>query len=183
MASFCAREALCEPQGNAALTIGGAAAGADGEFWDHPEFHLGLRGDVMFGREDVWDFGVGPYLEAGTFAFDEFQFGGGATLHIPVHESFPLVTSLGPFARLGDDDFGLEPGLSAALFWGTRSYNFHSGYNMAAGLSIGFRQVLGGSNETAMLFAAQIDLMAIGLPILALIQLMRGPSSEAAPVQ
>src|SRR5690606_37699380 len=85
--------AMAEPQGNAGLTIGGAAAGTDGEFWDHGEFHLGLRGDVMFLREEAYDFGVGPYAELGTLAFDELQFGGGLNVLLPIHDSLPFVAS------------------------------------------------------------------------------------------
>lgn len=174
--------AAAEPQGNAGLTFGGAAVGRDGAVFDHAEFHLGLRGDVIFGRDDAWDFGIGPYGELGTFALDEFQFGAGASFLVPVDDSFPLVASLGPCARIGDDDFGLEPCISSSLFWGTRSYNFHSGYSMAAGLNVGFRHAFGESGESALLIAAQIDLVVLGLPFVALLQLMRGPSADAAPL-
>ena len=175
-------DAKADPQGNVSLTIGAAGVGED-RAPDHAEFHLGARGDIMFGRDDAWDFGLGPYVDIGTFAFDEFRFGGGASFHLPVHESFPLVLSAGPFARIGDDDFGLEPGLGAALFWGSRSYNFHGGYIMAAGLSVGYQHVLGDSNESAIFVAAQIDLVVLGLPIIALVNLMRGPSPDAAPLE
>lgn len=177
------RSAHADPQGNVGLTIGGGAVGAEGRFWDHAEFHMGLHGDVMFARDDPWDFGVGPYLEIGTFAFDEFQFGGGPTFHIPVHETWPLVASLGAFGRIGDDDFGLEPGLAAGLFWGSRSYNFHGDYIMAAGLSVGFRQVLGESRESTLLVAAHIDLLALGIPFVLLINALRGPTAEAEPLR
>src|SRR5690606_21838411 len=61
--------AAADPQANAGLTIGGAGVGTGGEFWDDAEFHLGLRSDVMFLRDDPWDFGLGPYVELGTLAF------------------------------------------------------------------------------------------------------------------
>jgi len=178
-----ASRVAAEPQGNVGLTLGGAAAGARGDITDHAEFHIGMRGDVVFGRQDGWDVGVGPYLEMGSYGLDELQVGGGATLLLPVHDALPLLVSFGAFGRLGDDDHGLEPGLCGALFWGSRSYNFHAGYVMAAGLLVGYRQVLGGSHESALLVAAQIDLVALGLPLVALINLMRGPSGEAAPIE
>jgi hypothetical protein len=93
------------------------------------------------------------------------------------------VLSLGPFARVGDDGFGVEPGVGGALFWGTRSYNHHAGYIMAAGLSVGYRHVIGDSGETAMTFAAQIDLVAMGLPFVMLAQALRGPSHDARPIE
>jgi len=172
-----------DPQGNAALTLGAASVGAEGEFWDHAEFHLGARGDVLFGRSGSTDFGAGPYLEVGTLAFDELQFGGGGSLLLPVDPDFPLVASAGLFGRVGDDEWGLEPGVTGGLFWGTRSYNFHSGYGMAGGVTLGYRYCFGESQETALLLAVHADLAFIGLPFVMLFDLMRGPSSEAAPIE
>ncbi|RLB57304.1 MAG: hypothetical protein DRI90_18115 [Deltaproteobacteria bacterium] len=175
-------DAAAEPQANAGLTLGGAAVGPAGEAWDHGEFHLGLRGDTLFGRDDAFDFGIGPYAEIGTMAFDELQFGGGASLLLPVHASLPLVASVGAFGRVGDDDYGVEPGFSGALFWGSRSYNFHANYVMTVGLSVGYRQTFGQADESALLIAAQLDLAALGLPLVALINVLRGPTAEAAPL-
>jgi hypothetical protein len=181
--TFVAQHASAEPQANAAITLGGAAVGERGEFWDDGEFHMGLRGDVLFGRDAVHDFGAGPFVEIATFAFDELQFGGGASLLLPVHESFPFILSAGAFGRIGDDDFGLEPGVSGSLFWGTRSYNFHANYVLAAGILVGYRQSLGESNETALMIAAQVDLAVIGLPFIMLADAIRGPSPDAAAIE
>jgi hypothetical protein len=181
--TFVAQRASAEPQANAGLTLGGAAVGQDGEFWDHGEFHMGLRGDVLFGRDDVRDFGAGPFVEVGTFAFDELQFGGGGSLLLPVHESFPLILSAGAFGRIGDDDFGLEPGVSGSLFWGTRSYNFHANYVLSAGILAGYRHSFGDSKETTLLIAAQVDLAIIALPFIMLADTIRGPSADAAPIE
>ena len=178
----CPSAALAEPQGNAGLTIGGAASGTQTPT-DHAEFHLGLRGDVLFGRDDTHDFGVGPYLEVGTFAFDQVQFGGGASVLLPVHESFPLVASVGAYGRYGDDPFGVEPAVCGTLFWGTRSYNFHSNYVLAAGILVGYRHSLGDSEESMLTIAAQLDLAVLSLPVVGLINLIRGPSQNAAPVR
>lgn len=180
--SSVAAELHAEPQLNAGLEVGGAAAGTDGGFFDRPEFLLGLKGDVMFGRSAPWDFGVGPYLEFGTLAFDEIQFGGGASVHLPVHETFPLVASVGPYGRYGDDDFGVEPGVATALFWGSRSYNFHDNYVMALGVSVGYRASFGESAESALLVSAHLDLALLGLPIVALVSWLGGPSDEATRI-
>jgi hypothetical protein len=180
--SSVARPARAEPQANVSLTFGGAGVGSEGQFWDHAEVHLGVRSDVLFGHESATDFGVGPYVELGTFAFDDLHFGGGASLLLPVAEDFPLVASFGPYGRWADDDFGLEGGLGGSLFWGTRSYNFHANYVMAGGLLVGFRESLGPSHESMLVIALQADLAFIGLPLVGLIDLMRGPSGETAPV-
>lgn len=174
-----AGQAEADPQGNAGLTIGGAAVGTRGRFWDDGEFHLGLRGDVMFLREQPLDWGLGPYLEVGTLAFDEIQAGGGASVHVPVNDALPLVASLGGYARYGDDEYGAEPGIAGAIFWGSRSYNFHAGYVMAAGLSVGYRYSFGESHETALLVAAQLDLAILGLPLVLLINAARGGKADA----
>lgn len=183
LTACCSSSARAEPQGNASLTLGGAGVGSEGEFWDHAEFHLGLRGDVLFGRDESDDFGVGPYAELGTFAFDELQFGGGASLLLPVHDSLPLVASFGGFARIGDDDFGVEPGIAGALFWGSRSYNFHASYVMALGLLVGYRATFGESRESALMVAAQLDLGLLGIPIVALINVIRGDTDEARRIE
>ncbi len=176
-------DAEAEPQANASLTLGGAAVGDHGRFWDHAAFHLGARGDVMFLRQKPGDFGLGPYLEIGTLAFSEVQWGGGLTALLPVNDTFPLVASAGAFGRYGRDGFGVEPGVTGALFWGTRSFNYTANYVMAAGLLVGFRQSLGESKESALLIAAQLDLAAMGLPIVALVNLIRGPTAAARPLE
>jgi hypothetical protein len=175
--------AHADPQANASMTLGGAGVGTEGQFWDHPEMHLGARGDVLFGRDGVSDFGAGPYVEVGTLAFDELQFGLGGSVLLPVNDHFPLVASAGGFGRVGDDDYGLEPGICGALFWGSRSYNFHANYVMAGGLLVGFRQSFGESHESALLIAAQLDLAFMGIPLVMLVDWMRGPSPEAAPIE
>ncbi len=174
--------ASAEPQGNAGLTIGVAGRAYDHAIWDETAFHLGLRGDVMFARDDVHDFGVGPYLELFTHAFDELQMGGGVSLLVPVLDTFPLVASVGSYARIGEDDFGFEPGIATALFFGPRGYNYSSHYVMAGGLLLQARFGLGDSGETSLIIGAQLDTAFLGLPIVFLIDAMRGGSPETDPV-
>lgn len=178
------------PQANAGLTLGGAAVRSEGEPW-HPELQLGLRGDVLFGRDHVGTFGVGPYGEIGTLAFNQLQVETGASLLLPVHELFPVVVSLGTFGRIGPvpvpdglplGDTTFEPGVSGSLFWGNRSFNFHSSYVMAAGLLVSYRQSLGPSRESALVLSAQLDLAVLTLPVVMLIDVLRGDSPEAAPI-
>ena len=123
--------------------MGVAGRGVEGAVWDTTAFHLGLRGDVLFLRGGPHDFGVGPYAEVVTHAFDELQLGGGLSALFPVHEALPIVASVGLYGRAGDEGYGFEPGLATALFWGSRSYNYHSSYGMAGGLLVQGRLGLG----------------------------------------
>ncbi|MFO0611339.1 MAG: hypothetical protein U0414_02035 [Polyangiaceae bacterium] len=170
--------ALAEPQVNAGLTVGVAGRGFLREPWEETEFHLGLRGDVLFGRNNERQFGVGPYVEALTDGFDEFQFGGGASLLLPVIDSLPIVASFGAYGRIGAEGFGLEPGIATSLFFGSRSYNFNSNYVMAFGVLPEFRYGLGDSREMTFIVALHLDLAFFSLPIVYLADAIRGGSPE-----
>ena len=176
-------DARAEPQGTAGLTIGVAGAGLDRSYWDETDFHLGLRGDVLFGRERASDFGAGPYVEVLTHAFDDVQFGGGLSVLLPVIEYLPVVVSAGTYGRFSGEPYGTEPGIAAEVFWGSRSYNFHSAYGLSFGLLGEFRYGLGDSRETSIVIAAQLDLVGLSLPFLFLINAARGGSPETAPVK
>jgi hypothetical protein len=186
--------AVAAPQGTVGLTIGAAGVSPgsvklapDMEpargYWKQTDFHLGLRGDLLFLREKNSDFGIGPYAELLSNGFADIQLGGGATLLLPVLDTFPLLLSGGAYARKGDDRFGMTPGLAASLFWGSRSYNFHSPYVLTAGLLGEFRYGLGPSHETSIIVGAQVDLEAFALPIVFLVSAARGHSHEADPVR
>ena len=175
--------ARAEPQASVGLTLGAAGEGYDRHLWQRTAFHLGLHGDVLFGRSNTSDFGIGPYAEIFTHAFDEVQVGGGISGLLPVLDPFPIVLSVGAYARKGSDKFQVEPGLAGELFWGTRSYNFHSRYVLSGGLLAQMRYGLGPSRETSIVLAAQVDLGVLVLPVLFLITAARGGSTEAAPVR
>lgn len=175
--------ALADPQVNAGLDVGVAGRGVDGEVWDQTAFWLGARGDVLFGRSGNADFGAGPYVEAGTLAFDEIDFGAGGSLLLPVIDSFPIVLSLGPYLRLADDDTGVGPGVQASAFWGTRSYDAHGTYEMAGGLLVGLRRGFGDAEDTAILVGAHVDAAILALPFLWMGEALGGPSDEAAPIE
>lgn len=172
--------ALAEPQGTAALTVGVAGTGDDRAIWDETVFHLGGRGDVLFGRAANTDFGVGPYAEIMSHAFDDFQFGGGASLLLPVIDTFPIVLSAGGYGRAAD---AVEPGLATAFFWGSRSYNYHSSYVMSGGLLAQFRYGLGDTRETSIVIGAQLDLLVLSLPFVFLANAIGGGSPDTAPVE
>jgi hypothetical protein len=175
--------ARAEPQGTAGVTVGLAGAGFDRALWDKTLFHLGVRGDVLFGRSKTTDFGIGPYAEVLTHGFDQIQLGGGVSGLIPVLDPFPIVLSAGAYGRRGDDRFGFEPGVTGQLFWGSRSYNFHGSYVMSVGFLGQARVGLGPSRETSFVLSAQLDVMALALPVVFLASVIRGGSSEVSPVR
>src|SRR5688572_11214944 len=110
-----ARPLSASPQYNAAIVAGFAGQGGRPELWERTAFYGGITGDAVFGRESSRDFGAGPRLELATIAFDDVRLGAGATLHVPVHETFPILFSAGGYARHGTA--GWEPGASARLFF------------------------------------------------------------------
>jgi hypothetical protein len=180
-----ARSASADPTTTGGLTIGAAGEGLDRRIWRRTTFHMGLRADVLFLRNAVNDFGIGPYAEVLTHAFDQVQFGGGVSGLLPVIATFPIVLSVGAYGRYGDDKYGLEPGVAGTLFWGARGYNFynfHSPYVMTAGLVAQMRYGLGPSRETSIVIAAQIDLGIMALPTVFLINALRGGSRDATPL-
>lgn len=174
--------AHADPQTTAAITIGAAGRGTNHQFWDETTFHLGARGDVMFGRSNVSSFGAGPYAEVLTHDFNELQFGAGGATLLPIIDGFPLVFSLGAYGRYAPV-VGIEPGVAASVFWGPRSYNHHGAYNMAGGLLAQFRYGFGDSGETSIIISAQLDVVALSLPIQFVVNAIRGGSPDTRPVK
>ena len=172
------RAAAAEPQGSVSLTAGVAGRAYHRRFWDETEFHLGLHGDVLFGRSSTHDFRVGPYAEVLTDGFDEIQAGIGASILLPIIDSIPLVLSAGPYGRIGKGGCGVEPGVAGAVFWGSRSYNFSANYAMSLGVFTQIRAGFGPSKETTLILGAQMDLAFLSLPIVFLVDAIRGGSKE-----
>jgi len=168
--------ASAEPQANIAVTTGVAGRGTDAAWWSETKFHLGGRADVLFGRERNLDFGWGPYAETLT-SFDDLTAGGGISALVPIHPYLPAVLSAGGYAWNGPDG-GWEPGVTGQLFWGSRSFNYHSWYVMAGGLALQARWGLGDSKERTIIIAAHIDGEILALPFLMLFEAVSGPSAE-----
>lgn len=152
------------PQANAGLTLGVAELGDRDQPFGKIRFSLGGRADVLFLRERNADWGIGPYAEVLTTSFDDLQLGGGVSALVPIHDFLPIVVSGGAYGRHAE--LGWEPGISASVFWGSRSYNYHASYGLAAGVMLQGRYGLGDSRETALILAGQVDLALIGLPFL-----------------
>ena len=114
--------ARAEPQFSAGLTLGPA--------FRHlrtgpvkPALHLGGRFDVLFLRTSQRDMGLGPYVDVGTSGFDSFEGGGGLEWLIPAGGT-SFILSGGAEARVAGGR--TEPGATWGLFWGSRSYNYHT---------------------------------------------------------
>jgi hypothetical protein len=162
-ALLCDRAAHADPQASLGLTLGGAFE-AQGP-GPSSAVHLGGRADVLFLRGRERDMAVGPYVDVAAAAFHDFDLGGGGEWLVPVTEDLPLVLSAGVFARNGQSR-QWAPGAEGTLFFGSRSYNFHSWYGLAVG---GFVQGrwLPSSPETVDLAAGvQVDAELLLLPFL-----------------
>ena len=174
--------AQAEPQVNGALTAGVAGVGDRGAIWSQTTTHLGLRGDLLFGRSGPADRGFGPYLEVGTYGFSNVHAGGGLSALFPLRPRVPLVVSLGGYGRAAHGS-GVEPGITVQAFLGHRSFNYHANYELTAGLMTALRVGVGGGNDTAFLVGAQIDLGLLTAPFVFAYELLRGASSETAAIR
>lgn len=176
-----AGRAIADPQTTVGLTLGAAGRGVDRRIWDETVFHLGLHADLLFGRDAGDELALGPYAQLGIHAFDELRFGGGISALLPVTETFPLVLSAGGYGRAAPEPYGLEPGLSGRLFWGSRSYNHHSMYGLAGGVAAEMQYGLGASREVALAITAQLDVVLLTLPFQLLVNALRPTPGTGAP--
>ncbi len=158
-----AHGAQAAPQWNAALNPAGCLLGDDSNLFDRAAFCGSLRGDVLFFRHRARDWGLGPYFSAGSAAFEDLRLSLGASALVPVVEDFPLVISLGPLLR-----DGRHPGVSAQLFGGVRSYNFHGSYNLAFGATLGFERDFSADARNVLSVGLHVDAFVLALPILLL---------------
>jgi len=161
---------------NASLLTGVCGTGVERQYWQDTCWFNGLHADVLFGRSRSLDFGAGPFADVTTAGFDDVRFGAGASALLPVHPFLPLVFSAGGYAR--KSELGWEPGIEGYVFFGSRSFNFHSSYGIAAGLVGGLQFGLGDSRESAIVIALQIDGQILLLPFVAAYQLVRGPAYD-----
>jgi hypothetical protein len=159
------RTAEADPQMSLGLTLGGAIEGASGARKAEGAFHIGGRADVLFLRSRGTDMAVGPYLDVASSSFHDFDAGGGLEWLLPVRDDLPLVLSAGAFARNGEGR-QWQPGLDGTLFFGSRSYNFHSVYGMSIGLFAQARWVPPSSMPGVVdtIFGVQIDGEILAMP-------------------
>ena len=156
--------ALAAPQVSAGLTTGAALTDMRASNGPRLAYHLGGRLDMLLLRERAGTMAVGPYVDVATAAFDTFETGGGLEWLIPAGDT-AFILSGGAFARTSR--FGWEPGAAATIFWGSRSFNYHSTYSLGLGLFAQGRYGLAGDGKQAdAILGVQVDLQYLALPFL-----------------
>lgn len=166
--------AHAEPQVSAGLTFGGVVEDYTTST-PHGQAHLGGRADVLFLRNRGSDMAIGPYGDWATSSFHDLDVGGGLSWLLPVRDDLPFVLSAGGFLRNGEGR-SWAPGVEATLFWGSRSYNFHSWYGMAAGLFAQTRYLPGPTGQADLVLGVQMDAEMLLLPSMLILQLLRSDS-------
>ena len=156
-----ARPAAAQPQSHVALRIAPCGVGTDGNVWEATRVCGGLVGDLLLFRRRNRDFGFGPYVEVLTAGFWDARFGGGASLLVPITESYPLVLSVGAF-----DHELRAASLGGTLFWGVRSYNFDNPYNWTFGLYASAYRDLDSRGDTLVSVGVELDGFFLAAPFL-----------------
>ncbi|HEY3497028.1 MAG TPA: hypothetical protein VGK73_20155 [Polyangiaceae bacterium] len=153
--------AQAEPQGHVALRTAVCGSGEHGALWQESHFCGSVIGDLLFFRQRNRDFGFGPYLELTTAGFFDVRWGGGASLLIPILEDLPLVIELGGYGH------ELEAAaLGGSVFWGARSYNFTSAYNVSVGAFISAYRDLDERGANLLVAGFELDGFVVALPFL-----------------
>jgi hypothetical protein len=141
-------------------------------------FHLGLFADLIFLRKRASDMGFGPYVQIATTSFSSIDLGGGATWLLPV--GGPAMTfNAGMYARGAAG--GFAPGVSAAVFFGSKSYNFHGNYALTIGGQLEGKYGLTSDparKHAELMLNVRLDLEVLALPVLFLREAIRGPRRD-----
>lgn len=165
-----AQDAGARPQVTAGATTGVAFTDLRADNAPRLAYHLGGRLDLLFLRSGPREMAFGPYLDVLTAGFDTFEGGGGVAWLVPTG-STAFVFSAGGFARTSR--FGWEPGGASTIFWGARSYNFHSSYAVSAGLFAQGRLGFGDGKQADAIAGVQLDLEYLALPFVFLYQALK----------
>jgi hypothetical protein len=155
--------AAARPQITSGVTTGAAFTDLRADYGPRLAYQLGARLDLLFLRESPRDMAIGPYVDMTTAAFDTFEGGGGIAWLVPTG-STGFVFSGGGFARTSR--FGWEPGVAGTIFWGSRSFNFHSPYAVGVGLFAQGRYGLGDGKQGDAILGVQLDLEYLALPFI-----------------
>ncbi len=161
----CARPVEAEPQASVGVTAGAALQDVVGPSGMGASLHLGARGDVLLLRRHNGEMALGPYVDGATAGFHDVDVGGGLEWLLPLTSDLPLVLSAGGLARDGDGR-QWAPGVEGTLFVGSRSFNFHSWYGLAAGAFVQSRWIPASPSTVDVVFGVQLDLELIALPAL-----------------
>ena len=165
--------ALAAPQASLGVTGGVALKNADAPSPPSWGLELGGRADVLFLRERNGQMAVGPYLDLDTESLRRVDTGGGVEWLLPLSDDIPLVLSAGGFVRNGDGR-SWAPGVVGGAWVGSRSFNFHAWYGMAAGLFVQTRWVPESPSNVAALAGVQVDLEMLALPWIFLFDAIKG---------
>ena len=155
--------AAADPQLSGALTTGAALTDMRASNGPRVAYHLGGRFDALLLRDRAGTMALGPYVDVATEAFDTFQAGGGIEWLIPAGDP-AFILSVGAFGRTSR--FGWEPGAEATIFWGARSFNYHSVYSPGVGLFAQGRLGFGDGHQADAILGVQLDLEYVVLPAL-----------------
>lgn len=166
-----ARPARGAPEWNAGVVAGVAGTSSGDALWDGTAFHGAVRGDVLWGRRRWSSLGFGPSAEIGTVAFGDARFHLGATALLPIGSLLSVLVTPAAYARTADS---ATFGASGRVLVGFRSLNHYGSYAMTGGLVLGIDQDLSAGTERAVVIGAQIDGALLALPILFLVQSIRG---------
>ena len=166
LVSLCAPfgSARADPQASVGLTAGAALQDV-GPSGMGASLHLGARGDVLFLRRHNGEMALGPYVDGATAGFHDVDLGGGLEWLLPLTSDVPLVLSAGGLARDGDGR-QWAPGVEGTLFVGSRSFNFHSWYGLAAGAFVQTRWIPASPSTVDVVVGVQLDLELLALPVL-----------------
>lgn len=151
------------PQVSGGVTTGAALTDLRARNAPRLAYHLGARVDLLLLRDRAGRMAVGPYVDVATAAFDTFESGGGVEWLVPAGDT-ALILSAGAFARTSR--FGWEPGAAGTVFWGSRSFNYHSPYSLGVGLFLQGRYGFGGGRQSDAVLGVQVDLEYLVLPFL-----------------
>jgi hypothetical protein len=105
---------------------------------------------------------LGPYIDVATTGFDAFEPGGGVEWLVPAGDT-AFILSAGAFGRFSHSD---SVGVASTVFWGSRSYNYHSIYSLGVGLFLQGRYGFGEDRQCDAIAGVQIDLEYLALPFL-----------------
>jgi hypothetical protein len=170
-----AATAAADPQANLGLTMGGVLQNAFGPGSSSGAFHFGGRADVLFLRDRGNQMAIGPYLDAATASLHDFDAGGGVEWLLPVRDDLPIVLSAGALCRNGEGR-SWAPGVEGTIFFGSRSYNFHSWYELAFGVFAQTRWIPSSAGMVGvadMVFGVQWDAEFIAMPSILILSALR----------
>ena len=91
-------------------------------------------------------------------------------------EPIEALRKVGKYVRsihCKDATWSDQPGVTWGLFWGSRSYNFHSLYGFGLGLFAQGRYSLGDSKAFDLVTGVQVDFAVVALPFLLLLNGVR----------